>query len=416
MSGPDLPIRGCFGKGDVVYFGMGGTAEQMAAAVPAGQERITCVVVSLVEPEPEASEPEEPEAVSPEGKFEETACLTAEECEARGDDLGLFTEFQSGDALPSKGCFSLRGKLYFGTGGTIEETSSPDLPGLRTRVWCLSTSAPTASPTTSSGPTPAPTYEPTSDPTPPPTGSPIDWSELTPGHTRFCGPKVVGGYDIAKASCSPATECGKGEGAATAYGSNGNDCPKGLMCYTEIDCAAPVPTGYPTGSPRPTSSPAESPSVPPSATGGPTPVTREPTFDPTSSSPTEEPSASPVSGLAVNAVTVRGSFCGESFGLAVERCGPGRACASDADCQGSSGRGGTCFGGISCTTREAGATGEAGDVAGGGGSDSGRSDGTGIGKVEEAPPKQVMDGCRGGSRLWRLVGLTVATVSIWTTT
>lgn len=350
---------------------------------------------------------------SPLSAFQETACLTAAECEARGDDLNL-SDFLSGDALPSKGCFALRGKLYFGTGGTIEEMSSPELPGARTRVWCLSTFAPTARPT-SVVPTPAPTGKPTEEPTPSPTGSPIDWSQLTPGHTRFCGPKIVGGYEIAKSRCSPLTECGKGLGKESAYGANGNDCPKGLMCYTEIYCAAPSPTSQPSGSPGPTAAPSVSAS--PSLSGAPTPVTRDPTAGPTATAPTEPPSTSPVSPLAVNTVTVRGSFCGVTFERSVELCSPARSCVSDVDCVGSAGE--VCFGSISCTMRGEGDVseerGEEWNGYGDGGFDSGWFDETGIGKVEEAPPKQVLDGCYGGSRLGRLVGWTAALISLWMT-
>ena len=432
-TGSNFPSKGCFGKGNVVYFGTGGTVEQMSAAVPSAQERITCVAepevvgteapettvdtvtttAPLTEAPTEAPTTKAPQVVidatteattqtetSPLSALEETACLTAAECEARGDELNLL-EFQSGDALPSKGCFSLRGKLYFGTGGTVEEMSSPELPGARTRVWCPTTSAPTAWPTTFL-PTPEPTGKPTKEPTPSPTGSPIDWSQLTPGHTRFCGPKIVGGYEIAKSQCSPLTECGKGKGKDSAYGQSGNDCPKGLMCYTEIDCEAPSPTSYPSGSPGPTAAP--SVTMSPSLSGAPSPETRDPTTE-----PTEPPSTSPVSPLAVNAVTVRGSFCGVTFERSVELCSSARSCVSDVECVGSAGE--VCFENISCTIREGDVSEETGEEQ----NSSGELvlDETGNGKVEAAPPQPVLDGCYGGSRLGRLVGWTIALVSIW---
>ncbi|EJK71537.1 hypothetical protein THAOC_07008 [Thalassiosira oceanica] len=213
-TGSNFPSKGCFGKGNVVYFGAGGTAEQMAAAVPAAQERITCVAepeVVVTEAPETTADPVTTAAPQTEAPMTEAPQVVIDV--TPGAETQTETSPLSAAASPSAASFTSA------RGGTIEEMSSPELPGARTRVWCLSTFAPTARPT-SVVPTPAPTGKPTEEPTPSPTGSPIDWSQLTPGHTRFCGPKIVGGYEIAKSRCSPLTECGKGLGKESAYGAN----------------------------------------------------------------------------------------------------------------------------------------------------------------------------------------------------
>ncbi|KAL7521885.1 hypothetical protein ACHAWX_006580 [Stephanocyclus meneghinianus] len=81
----------------------------------------------------------------------------------------------------------------------------------------LSSSSPTSSPTT--------TAAPTTDP----------WLNFNPRHSKFCGPKVVGGFAVAVSQCGPQTMCGLTT-VSNQYGSHGNDCPKGLMCYSDIVC------------------------------------------------------------------------------------------------------------------------------------------------------------------------------------
>eukprot|EP00581_Thalassiosira_minuscula_P010847 CAMPEP_0183728916 /NCGR_PEP_ID=MMETSP0737-20130205/29245_1 /TAXON_ID=385413 /ORGANISM="Thalassiosira miniscula, Strain CCMP1093" /LENGTH=123 /DNA_ID=CAMNT_0025960987 /DNA_START=302 /DNA_END=673 /DNA_ORIENTATION=+ len=40
------------------------------------------------------------------------------------------------ESIETKGCFYKNDHGYFGLGGTQEEMSEPDLPGIRTRIWC----------------------------------------------------------------------------------------------------------------------------------------------------------------------------------------------------------------------------------------------------------------------------------------
>ena len=64
--------------------------------------------------------------------------------------------FYYGPSYPSQGCFAKNNNVYFGTGGSIDDMSTVDLPGVRTRVWCDASSG---SPTDSSITTAAPQEE-----------------------------------------------------------------------------------------------------------------------------------------------------------------------------------------------------------------------------------------------------------------
>jgi hypothetical protein len=187
-----------------------------------------------------------------------------------------------------------------------------------------------------------------------PSPPPIDWSLLTPGHKKFCGPKVVGGYAVAVATCSPYTECGTGKLTSTAFGSTGNDCPKNFMCFDEIECSPPSvsptdsPTLKPTQSNMPTVTSTNRPSNSPTSSGMPTPIgqTKAPTMKPTISA---EPTGGEYSGPPFNvqnSITTRGSYCATSFDVAVSNCSPKIECNKDEDCTRD---GETCHGMISCT-------------------------------------------------------------------
>lgn len=61
-------------------------------------------------------------------------CLTKEQCLHRSKSNGG-SRFIVGDFV-SKGCFEKGGNVFFGTGGTVEEMSTTDLPKKQSRVWC----------------------------------------------------------------------------------------------------------------------------------------------------------------------------------------------------------------------------------------------------------------------------------------
>jgi hypothetical protein len=190
-----------------------------------------------------------------------------------------------------------------------------------------------------------------------------DWSKLTPDHTKFCGPKVVGGYEIAKKLCSSLQECGTSKLEPTAFGSTGNDCPKGYMCFEDIDCSNWVPSLQPSNAPsyiptksstpssEPTAEPTDIPtisSIPTkfgqtkSPTERPT-VSTQPTFIPTLAKP---PSAPPAS--TQNSIKTSGSYCGISFEAAMNTCSQKIACVTNDECIDD---GEECFSSIICTYR-----------------------------------------------------------------
>ncbi|KAL3817389.1 hypothetical protein ACHAXA_005024 [Cyclostephanos tholiformis] len=230
---------------------------------------------------------------------------------------------------------------------TTTTTAAPGDTGGRTASPSIA--AATTSPATTTSP--SSTYSPTDvppTPTPPPatmspeTSSPtsylysvadwenltysieVDYSSLTPGHTRFCGPKIVGGYDVAVAMCSPLTECGF-EVHDTHYGGNGNDCPddEGLMCFADVICDK-MP------SPTPSSSPSASPTLShvPTIFG----QTKSPSSYPTISFRPSRPSDWTPKG---DITTTRGSYCGTSYDDALASCSSQTTnCYYDDDCNG----------------------------------------------------------------------------------
>eukprot|EP00804_Cyclotella_cryptica_P031380 CCRYP_012195-RA/>CCRYP_012195-RA protein AED:0.28 eAED:0.28 QI:0/-1/0/1/-1/1/1/0/331 len=100
-----------------------------------------------------------------------------------------------------------------------------------TDATTTTTTATTAAATTTDSSTSSPTSTPTA--TAAPTTDP--WLTFNPRHSKFCGPKVVGGFAVAVSQCGPKTMCGLTT-QSNHYGSHGNDCPKGLMCYSDIVC------------------------------------------------------------------------------------------------------------------------------------------------------------------------------------
>lgn len=157
----------------------------------------------------------------------------------------------------------------------------------------------------------------------------IDWTLLTPGHSKFCGPKLVGGFAKAVTMCSPYTEC-NGVTSETHYGSNGNDCPESLMCFADIDCLGP-PTKSPT-------------------TATPT-ISYVPTIIGQTKAPTSIPSMEPTIYIQ-NDIRTSGSYCGTSYKNAVTMCASSTTttttlCISNMDCNIEIGE--KCFDDILCT-------------------------------------------------------------------
>ena len=150
-------------------------------------------------------------------------------------------------------------------------------------------------------------------------GADEDWSDFDYTHSKFCGPKIVGGYDVAIAQCRPSTKCGLSSKQGQ-YGSSGNDCPPGLMCYAEISCKNGP--GEQSGTNAINTPANESTGLKGNNSGKVT-----------------------VHGVKSTMITsTRGSYCGISYKRALENCSPEAHCSTDDDCIS-----GTCFPDISCT-------------------------------------------------------------------
>ena len=123
-SGDDIPTKGCFIKGDSMYFGTGGTDREISGSdLEGAKTRVWCDATSS--------------NVDVSGN--DRVCSTEEQCKARyttmknsGVIQGFF--YASSD-FPTKGCFIKGDSMYFGTGGTDRQISGSDLTGQQ-RVWC----------------------------------------------------------------------------------------------------------------------------------------------------------------------------------------------------------------------------------------------------------------------------------------
>ena len=197
----------------------------------------------------------------------------------------------------------------------------------------------------------------------------IDWSIHNDAHTRYCGPKTIGGYEIAKKYCSPQTACGIAGPSQGTYGGDGNDCrgrkyldlegdySGAWMCFTDIRCVSPsnepsdMPSVVPSNSTMPSDSPtvvaSTSPSISsvPSIDGKTKSPTLSPSMTPTSASPTTPQTATPTgSPVEVSMIKIRGYFCGSTYDNAVEGCDASKSCNSKADCD----DGEECYPNVSC--------------------------------------------------------------------
>jgi len=127
-SKSDIPTKGCFVKGDSMYFGTGGTlAEMRISDLSSEKKRVWCDATSTTSNE---------EILSDNPRI----CTTEEQCKARyltkkqtGDIQGYF--YASIDYI-TKGCVMKGDNVYFGIGGTDEEMSISVLTGQQVRVWC----------------------------------------------------------------------------------------------------------------------------------------------------------------------------------------------------------------------------------------------------------------------------------------
>ena len=125
----DIPTKGCFIKGESMYFGTGGTdAEINDSDLDGVQERVWCDATS-----------------SNEKSGNGGSCLTEDQCEEKftmmKNENVIDGYFNASPDFPSKGCFMKGDNVFFGSGGTDDEMTKSDLPGEQERLLCDGTSA-----------------------------------------------------------------------------------------------------------------------------------------------------------------------------------------------------------------------------------------------------------------------------------
>jgi len=165
----NYPTKGCFSKktNNNVYFGTGGSIEDMSAFDLQGvKQRIYCNVESIEQVASPANNNEEDDDNT-------EVCLTAEQCQVKLSSLNNGGTFYKSPKYNTKGCFSktTNNNVYFGTGGSIDEMSTNDLPGKQERVRCeapvpveVVTDSPTTKLVTERPTTDTPSVQPTNKP------------------------------------------------------------------------------------------------------------------------------------------------------------------------------------------------------------------------------------------------------------
>jgi hypothetical protein len=209
-------------------------------------------------------------------------------------------------------------------------------------------------------------------------------------NTKFCGPKVVGGYDVAVAQCGPLTICGMGNITINHYGSSGNDCPqvraivsfvtfldytpclsqlisllyplaKNFMCYSDITCAnGPGPEttttstiGFATSTVASTTFVETTTQIITSevdnSTGTSTITTSISDITTAATTPVDTTTTEVIitSTQPRNPIvlTTRAAFCGSFYAEALLNCGTKTMCTSSNDCNEED----ECFENVSCT-------------------------------------------------------------------
>eukprot|EP00569_Conticribra_weissflogii_P016755 CAMPEP_0171393484 /NCGR_PEP_ID=MMETSP0880-20121228/2707_1 /TAXON_ID=67004 /ORGANISM="Thalassiosira weissflogii, Strain CCMP1336" /LENGTH=526 /DNA_ID=CAMNT_0011906663 /DNA_START=54 /DNA_END=1631 /DNA_ORIENTATION=- len=218
-----------------------------------------------------------------------------------------------------------------------------------------------------------------------PSAAPTSYGTFDPLNTRYCGPRLVGGFDVAAEICSPRLACPGGQR---------EECPQDYMCFEGVFCAAaqpptttttatttttttsttltttslatttadavttteptsptvtnatespPASTAVASSSPSTTTSPGEESTT--TTTAATTASAATSTFVATTTTPldaTTVTTAAPESEIDpddtettdnnANAITVRGSFCGTFHAHAVSQCGPSTKCQTADDC------------------------------------------------------------------------------------
>ncbi|KAL7554205.1 hypothetical protein ACHAWF_017704 [Thalassiosira exigua] len=206
------------------------------------------------------------------------ACESAEECEARAEEMGVGT-FNAGK-FPTKGCFLKGDQAYFSP-GSPEDMVLVDLPGVQERLWCEDgTSAAGDAATATEPPTEVPSKPPTTaDPTPVLTEAPSEVPTKSPAVADPAITTTEAPSDVptkAPTTVDPTP--------VSTLGSTSAPSPDSV-----VDIATTEPTQVPTDTP-PTKEPTDETIAATNETIVSVTSTTSPTSDP-SSGPTEEPTA-----------------------------------------------------------------------------------------------------------------------------
>jgi hypothetical protein len=125
-SNDDLPMKGCFIKGDSMFFGTGSmNAEMNESDLEGVKTRVWCNAASL----------------NVDRLSNNRICSTKEQCKARYTTMknaDVIQNFYLSSKFATKGCFIKCNSMYFGTNGTDEEINDSDLTAQKERVYCSS--------------------------------------------------------------------------------------------------------------------------------------------------------------------------------------------------------------------------------------------------------------------------------------
>jgi hypothetical protein len=125
----DFPTKGCFIKGENMYFGSGGTVTEMNDSDLDGvQERVWCDATSSIE----------------ERSDNGGHCLTEDKCKEKftmmKENKVIDGYFYASSDFSTKGCLMKGENVFFGIGGTDDEMTASSLPGEQLRLVCDGTS------------------------------------------------------------------------------------------------------------------------------------------------------------------------------------------------------------------------------------------------------------------------------------
>jgi hypothetical protein len=129
-SNGDIPNKGCFIKGDSMFFGTGGTDAEMSESDLGGEmkTRVWCDATSLNE----------------EKRDSDGSCLTEVQCKEKFTMMKnantIDGNFYASSDYETKGCFIKGSNVFFGIGGMDNEMTESDLPERQARLLCDGTS------------------------------------------------------------------------------------------------------------------------------------------------------------------------------------------------------------------------------------------------------------------------------------